>query len=98
MDISALPIVMLMDEFLIFSAILYAIYFLFYFTFMEVTQTSTFGKSIVGIRTVSFDGENLDLGTSLLRSIIILVSFMAFGLPLFLDFHGKLSNSKTIYR
>ena len=54
------------------------------------------GKSLFNIRVVSLDGKDIKMKNAFLRSFITVISSMAFFLPLFMDFHGKLSDTKLV--
>lgn len=71
-----------------------SLYYLFYFSFFDLT--STFGKSLVGIKVVTIDNKQPELKNTFIRSFISLVSFIAIGLPNILDFQGRLSDTKVV--
>lgn len=74
----------------------FVIYYLLYFTLMEREGNSTLGKQILNLKVISTNNNPVDFNHSFLRALITLSSSLAFGLPLVLDFQGKLSDTKVV--
>ena len=74
--------------------ILFSVYFLTYFSFLDLNATP--GKLLFGLKLVGVNGGLLSFKQTFLRSIITLSSFLVAFLPLIVDFHGKLSDSKLV--
>ena len=74
----------------------FVFFYLFYFTILDREGNSTLGKKILRIRIVSKFDEHLGLTQSFLRAAITLLSSLALGLPLIMDFQGKLTDSMVI--
>ncbi len=74
--------------------ILWSFSYIAYFTILETRQTP--GKSIMRLKVVSVNGQQLGLAKSLERTIFRSLSWLALGFPLLMNFHGRLSGSKVI--
>jgi hypothetical protein len=74
--------------------VLFSIYYITYFSFLDILGTP--GKLCFGLRLAEVNREALTLKHTFLRSIITLSSFLVAFLPLIVDFHGKLSDSKVV--
>lgn len=79
-----------------YFAPLFIFYYLFYFTILDRAGSLTIGKKIMGIQIRSLRGEHLGFTQTFLRAGITLLSVLAFGLPLLMDFQGKLTDSEVI--
>ena len=75
-------------------SVLFSIYFITYFSFLDLNCTP--GKALFKLRLVDLKEEQLTFKHTFLRSIITLSSFLVAFLPLIVDFHGKLSDSKLV--
>lgn len=73
---------------------LFVIYFMSYFTILDVA--GTVGKSMMGVKLVHVEGKKLKLKHTFIRSIVTLLGFVALGLPSILDFQGRLSETKLV--
>lgn len=76
------------------SAGLFIIVHLTYFTFLDLVGTP--GKSIFDLSIKAAWKERLSISDTFSRSLILLISFIALGLPIFFGFHDKLSDTKII--
>lgn len=85
-------------ETLTFIMPFFVIYYLLYFTLMEREGNSSIGKQLFKLKVMSTNNHPVDFPHSFLRSAITLLSTLSFGLPLFLDFQGKLSDTKVVKR
>lgn len=79
-----------------YFAPLFIFYYLFYFTILDREGSLTIGKKIMGIQIRSLRGDHLGFTQTFLRAAITLLSVMALGLPLLMDFQGKLTDSEVI--
>jgi hypothetical protein len=94
LDIQQALEVMSSSTFFFSFFILFSIYYITYFSFLDILGTP--GKLCFGLRVVEKNREALTLKHTFLRSIITLSSFLVAFLPLIVDFHGKLSDSKVV--
>lgn len=78
----------------IFAVAMFSIYYLLYFTILDASSTP--GKTIFGLKLIKTDGRPVAVKDSFFRAIISLVSGIALFLPLMLDFHGKLTDTKVV--
>ncbi|MBF0206976.1 MAG: RDD family protein [Oligoflexia bacterium] len=77
--------------------LLFIINYFVYYTLFERTSQGTIGKAALRIRTVDVVNESIPAITSLcIRAAVGLLSLVALAIPLYLDFHGKLSGTKVI--
>ena len=77
-----------------FLGSLFVIYYLLYFTVLDLHQTP--GKSLLGVRLERLDGRRVKVKQTFTRAMIGLLSFALLGLPLTMDFQGKLSDTKVV--
>lgn len=77
-----------------FLGTLFIIYYLLYFTVLDLHQTP--GKSLLGVRLERLDGRRVKVKQTFTRAIVGLLSFALLGLPLTMDFQGKLSDTKVV--
>lgn len=94
LDIQRAIDVMSSSTFCFSFLILFSIYYVIYFSFLDILGTP--GKLCFGLKVVETNREILTLKHTFLRSIITLSSFLVAFLPLIMDFHGKLSDSKVV--
>lgn len=78
----------------VFAVAMFSIYYLLYFTILDASSTP--GKTIFGLKLVKSDGKPVAVKDSFFRAIISLISGVALFLPLMLDFHGKLTDTKVV--
>lgn len=83
-----------MEDTIIFSAILFSIYYMLYFTILELNGTP--GKTIFGLKLVTLSNRPITVRHTFIRSIVSLLSFVALFLPMLVDFQGRLSETKVI--
>ncbi len=76
--------------------ILFAGFYLIYFSIFEKSSTSTLGKYILGIKVVSMNNELQDFMTLLVRTGISLLNFASLGLFSYFDLQNKVTSSKVI--
>lgn len=79
-----------------YFAPIFIFYYLFYFTILDREGSLTVGKKIIGIQIRSLRDGHLGFTQTFLRSLITLLSVLAFGLPLLMDFQGKLTDSEVV--
>jgi len=94
LDIQQALEVMSSSIFFFSFSILFSIYYITYFSFLDILGTP--GKLCLGLKLVETNRDTLTLKHTFLRSIITLSSFLVAFLPLIVDFHGKLSDSKVV--
>ncbi|HLE11971.1 MAG: hypothetical protein A2504_06320 [Bdellovibrionales bacterium RIFOXYD12_FULL_39_22] len=90
-QLSALGKIIAAQEILIFSVAMFVLYYLIYFSILELSATP--GKALLKIRLAKTDTQDLAIKNSATRAVITLLSFLVGGLPLFMDFQGKLSDT-----
>ena len=95
-DLETVSKVFTLAEAATYIAPFFVFFYLFYFTILDREGNSTLGKKILRIRIVSKFDEHLGLTQSFLRAAITLLSSLALGLPLVMDFQGKLTDSMVI--
>lgn len=78
----------------IFATAIFSIYYLLYFTILELSSTP--GKTIFGIRLVTASGTEVTVKHTFTRALISLLSGVALFLPMLLDFQGRLSDTKVV--
>lgn len=78
----------------IFSSVLFSIYYLLYFTVLDLSATP--GKIIMGIRLVRTNDKSVEVKHTFMRALVSLLSFVALFLPMIIDFQGKLSDTKVV--
>ena len=84
-----------LNETIIFLTLFFSLSYLFYFSLLDMS--STVGKNLLGLKVKSTkEKTNLRVGDTVVRSIFSLLSFVAIGLPLLLDFHSRLSDTKVV--
>ncbi|MDC0255341.1 RDD family protein [Bacteriovoracales bacterium] len=76
--------------------ILFCLYFITYFTLFDLSGSP--GKLCFKLRVVETNKGYLTIRHTFLRSLITLSSFLVAFLPLIMDFHGKLSDSKLVIK
>ena len=83
-----------MQDLSIFSAAIFSIYYLLYFTILDLSSSP--GKTLFGLRVIKVDGKGLSVRHTFFRAFISLVSAVALFLPMVLDFQGRLSDTKVV--
>jgi hypothetical protein len=81
-------------EISIYMAGLFFIYYLLYFSILDLA--GTFGKTLMGLSLRTVNNKPLRVRHTFVRAFITLTSFLAIGLPLVIDFQGRLSETKVI--
>jgi uncharacterized RDD family membrane protein YckC len=69
----------------------FAVLYLIYFGVMDMH--SSLGKDLMGLTVRDVSQNNLAFTQTVSRTFISLISFIALGLPLILDFHSRLTDS-----
>ena len=73
--------------------------FLNYLLFFSILNCSSgFGASLMRIRLVTVKNKRASFTNTFARTFLVLLSFIALGVPLLFDFHGKLSDTKWVVR
>lgn len=65
----------------LYIAGLFAIFYLFYFSFFDSGKAGTLGKALIGIKLVTFQAKTPNIGQAMARGFISLIFMLAFGLP-----------------
>lgn len=81
-------------DLLISGGLFFALLYLLYFSILDMH--SSFGKDVCGLKVTSRLKANLSITDSFVRTLFSLVSFLALGLPMLLDFHSRLSDTIVI--
>ena len=76
--------------------VLFAGFYLMYFSIFEKTTQSTLGKNIIGITVVDQNNHHQSFTVLLLRSFISLVNFVSLGLFSFFELQDKVTHSKVV--
>jgi uncharacterized RDD family membrane protein YckC len=77
-----------------FGASFFSIFYVLYFTILDLNSSP--GKIIFGLKLMRLDGKAPSVYNTFMRSFICLISFFALGLPMLLDFQGRLSDTKVV--
>lgn len=77
----------------IFGSSLFIIYYLLYFTILDLNASP--GKSLMGIRLYTVTGKTVSTKHTFGRALITFLSIAALTLPTLLDFQGRLSGTKV---
>ena len=77
------------------ASTLFCGFYLIYFSIFEKTH-STFGKSLLGLRVVDRNNQNLSLITLFFRSSISLLNFISLGLFSYFDLQNKVTSSQVV--
>lgn len=76
--------------------VLFAGFFLIYFSIYDKTPSSTLGKNLMNIRVVDQDNKSPSFSTMVFRSTVMLMNFVSLGLFGYFDLQNKISNTKVI--
>jgi uncharacterized RDD family membrane protein YckC len=82
------------NDIIVFSTIIYFIYYLLYFTVLELSATP--GKTILNIKLVTLENRPVAMKNTFTRSFVSILSFVALFLPMIVDFQGRLSDTKVV--
>lgn len=85
-------VISLQDQ-IVFGSSLFIIYFLLYFTILDLNASP--GKALFGIRLYTANGAAVSARHTFGRAVITLLSVAALMLPTILDFQGRLSGTKV---
>lgn len=86
---------MLRKDFLIFLGSFFAVFYLIYFSVLEMLGTP--GRMIFGTKLISSrEGEPLHSWQTFVRSLIILVSPLLLLIPLYFGWHNTVSETKSV--
>lgn len=83
------------QEIILFTIGVFSIYFLFYFSLLDLS--STIGKSMMGLEVKTIEGKRLSIQNSFFRSFLTLLSLPLLGAPTMAEVQEKLSGTK-IYK
>jgi uncharacterized RDD family membrane protein YckC len=76
--------------------VLFAGFYLIYFSVFEKSESSTLGKSIFKIKVVDLEQKPLPFATLMIRSFISLANFLSLGFFSYFDLQSKVTGSKVI--
>ncbi len=76
--------------------VLFAGFYLMYFSIFEKTSQSTLGKNLLGITVVDLDNKSQSFTLLMFRSFVSLMNFVSLGLFSYFDLQNKVSNTKVI--
>lgn len=93
-EFASLAKVFSLNQWLLALAISTSVVYVAYFSILDMQ--ASFGKDLLGLGLQTSSGDKLSFSISFLRAILSLVSFIALGLPLVLDFHSRLSETRVI--
>lgn len=93
LDVNRLMTIFTGLELVFFSLAFYSLMNVFYFTILELVSTP--GKALMKLKTLGADELPVTAGKTFLRATVSLVSCLAVGLPLLLDFQSHLSETKV---
>ena len=82
------------QDFQIFAATLLAIYYLIYFSILDLV--GSFGKSYLGIKVLLANGQVPRFRHTLIRTLVVMGSWLLLGIPCLFDVQGKLSHTKLV--
>ena len=74
----------------------FSLVYLIYFSLLERSDLSSFGKSFFRLSVISSNSYPLTIGRTFFRSLISLSGVVSLGLINLLDIHSKLSETKTV--
>jgi uncharacterized RDD family membrane protein YckC len=94
MGLSAFMRVISKQDLSIFGSALFSIYYLLYFTILDLSATP--GKTVFGVRLLRLDNKNVSVKNTFTRSLVTLLSFIALLMPNLIDFQGRLSDTKVV--
>ena len=60
---------------------IFACYYLFYFTFMDRSESSSVGKALTAIRVCNNAGDRANMGQTLLRTVLGVLDAVFWGYP-----------------
>lgn len=83
-------------ESLLLGAGLFVLFYFTYFTFIDRGDSDSLGKKLTNLQMISTDGSSVNVFQTFFRSLIVAISIFALCLPLILDFHGKLTDTKIV--
>jgi uncharacterized RDD family membrane protein YckC len=76
--------------------VLFAGFYMMYFSIFEKTSQSTLGKNLLGVTVVDLDNKSQSFTMLMFRSFVSLMNFVSLGLFSYFDLQNKVSNTKVI--
>lgn len=76
--------------------VLFAGFYLIYFSIFEKSSGSTLGKHLLHLRVVDANDNNLGFGTLVFRSLITLANFLSLGLFAWFDLQNKVTGARVV--
>lgn len=96
-NFSFLGLLAFVSDSVAYVCMFFALSFLSYFSLLE--PVGTLGKRSLSLRVCHIKGQSgITIRQSFIRGLVSLMSLPLLGIPLLLDFHGKLSDSRVVQR
>jgi uncharacterized RDD family membrane protein YckC len=95
MPMEILNIFMLSDDLLVSFAAISAMFYIFYFSFLDKTNYSTAGKRMMGIKVES-NSKRLTIIQTFFRTVVCMLSIVTFGLAHIVKIQDKITNTKVV--
>ena len=86
----------LLKDVKLYMVSIFVLYYLFYFTFMDSTESSSWGKSLLGIKVQNNFWKKPSVFQTLLRSIASLLDAVLLGLPCLFHLKEHLSETQVV--
>lgn len=83
-------------EMMIVVGVMFAGYFLLYFTILEKFQGSSLGKEALGMKVLTEQNDGPSLLRALARAVITLVGVLSLGLTAWVDLAGKMTDTRVV--
>ena len=95
LPMNVLNMFMVSSDILVSFVVITSLFYIFYFSFFEMTNFSTPGKNILGMKVTSIK-KRVTLMQSFSRSILAISSILLLGLPVLLKLHDKMTDTQII--
>lgn len=80
----------------IFATSMFALYYLIYFSILDISETSSIGKLICNIKVISASEQRFGFTKAFLRSFISLLSIPLVGLPVIMKLHDFVTGTMVV--
>ena len=95
--LETLSLLMLNDEIITSIAFISLMFYVFYFSFFDKTTYSSLGKNIFNLQVKHVNkSKRLGLIQVFMRTLITVISLPLLGLPIALNIHNKLTDTKVV--
>ena len=98
MPFDLLSQVMLSNDILVSFAGMYVTLYFLYFSILDMTEHSSFGKFFFKIKVISTHDENLSFSGSVLRTFYSLLSFCSMGILTILSLTDQMSKTRVVQK